>query len=402
MMIRNSSAAMMRIRITSASTATMITNANVMGIILFNVQYIDELTVTVEIYRRDFIAFRRILDKRGDHYKVERTEGLYWFLKGMLVRPVLLAGVFCFLILTMYLPSRVLFIKVSGNIDVPTQQILEEAGKCGLTFGSSRAGIRSEKIKNELLARIPDLQWAGVNTKGCVAVISVKERSISKDKVRDDLIANIYASRDGIIKECTILRGNSLCRVGQAVKAGQLLVSGYIDCGKAVIATKAEAEIYAVTSHVLEMTTLPERQVRREIIGQKKRYSFIFGKKLINFYKDSGISDVGCVKMTKERFITFPGGFTLPFGYMVEEYSYYRIESLETENYGWMQDACRTYIGKKMIAGEILSENYYTNESVQMYSVQAQFSCLEMIGQVRSEEIINRNGEINGKNHKCR
>ena len=41
--------------------------------------------------------------------------------------------------------------------------------------------IRSEKVKNSLLQRIPQLQWAGINTDGCVAVISVREKTAIKN-----------------------------------------------------------------------------------------------------------------------------------------------------------------------------------------------------------------------------
>ena len=55
-------------------------------------------------------------------------------------------------------------------------------------------------------------------------------------------------SRDGFIVSATVTRGNFLCRVGQSVKAGQVLISGYTDCGICIQATRAEGEIYAQTS----------------------------------------------------------------------------------------------------------------------------------------------------------
>lgn len=37
-------------------------------------------------------------------------------------------------------------------------------------------------MKNALLSAIPELQWAGVNTYGCRAVISVRERTLPERK----------------------------------------------------------------------------------------------------------------------------------------------------------------------------------------------------------------------------
>ena len=92
----------------------------------------------------------------------------------MLFRPVLLAGLGILFLLAMYLPSRVLFIRVEGNMQIPDRQILAAAEECGIRFGASRREVRSEKVKNALLSSVPQLQWAGVNTAGCVATISVR------------------------------------------------------------------------------------------------------------------------------------------------------------------------------------------------------------------------------------
>ena len=88
----------------------------------------------------------------------------------------------------------------------------------------------------------------GVNTSGCVATVSVRERTDPEVTEQDSAVSNIVASRDGFIVSATVTRGNFLCRVGQSVKAGQVLISGYTDCGICIQATRAEGEIYAQTS----------------------------------------------------------------------------------------------------------------------------------------------------------
>ena len=108
-------------------------------------------------------------------------------------------------------------------------------------------------------------------------------------------ITSIVALRDGVISDLTVVQGNGVCQVGQAVKKGQLLVSGYTDVGLTIKATQAKAEIYAQTLRNIQMITPSPTSLRGEVSGKKTRYALRIGKKLIKLYKDSGISDGSCV-----------------------------------------------------------------------------------------------------------
>ena len=93
-----------------------------------------------------------------------------------LVEYVLIIGLMLLLFFSVWLPSRVLFIEIQGNDTLSAQSILEEAKDCGIIMGASRRFVRSQQVKNTLLDKLPQLQWAGVETIGCVAVITVRER----------------------------------------------------------------------------------------------------------------------------------------------------------------------------------------------------------------------------------
>ena len=59
---------------------------------------------------------------------------------------------------------------VEGNSAVASVDIIDAAQNAGLGFGASRRAVRSEKVKNALLASIPDLNLpysaqSGVNIK---------------------------------------------------------------------------------------------------------------------------------------------------------------------------------------------------------------------------------------------
>ena len=296
------------------------------------------------------------------------------------------------------MPSKILFVRVEGNKNVPIQLILEKAESCGIKFGASRREIRSEKVKNALLSKLPQLQWVGINTAGCVAVISVQERADDSASSRASLPGNIVATRDGIIKDIVVLQGNPLCKIGQAVKAGQVLVSGYTDCGFIIKVTPPEAEIKALTQRDLCTVTPVEYQIRSCAKSETRRYLLRIGKNIINFCKYSGISDTRCVKMYEEKFMVLPGGFQLPVSIITERSISYDSNIAATENsrnLSWMEAETDNYLQTQIKSGQILSSGKLSNISGGLFYLDCTYSCDEMIGEVREEEFVLYNGKTN-------
>ena len=385
-----------RVEITSASPAEALSAISAYDIALCDVRYHSDLVIYASVARKDYRKLSELILARGDTLKIKSRSGLYWRGKGMLRRPLLLFGILVYLVLVLYLPTRVLFIRVEGNHAVSTQKILEKANQCGIGFGASRREVRSEKVKNNLLALIPELQWVGVNTSGCVAVISVNERTAPEEKGNGYGVSSIVASRDGVIQKCTVTKGNQICRVGQAVKAGEVLVSGYTDCGISIKATRADAEILALTQRELTAVTPTAVSTRTNVAKEISRYSLIFGKNLINFYNDSGISDTSCAKMYNIDYLTLPGGFQLPVALVKERLIYYNFnntDSVNEDDFSWVGNFSKRYTQEHMIAGEILDAKSSTALDEGICRVRSQYHCLEMIGRIQNEEIIQKNGK---------
>ncbi len=122
----------------------------------------------------------------------------------------------------------------------------------------------------------------------------------------------MVAARDGVIVSMSVLGGQSLCQVGQAVRAGELLVTGCVDLETHTQFTHADAEIYAMTQRTLT-AVYPQTTTRKAYTGQViRRYSLVVGRKRINLSGNSGISDASCDKMTERKALTLPGGFSCP------------------------------------------------------------------------------------------
>ena len=381
---------MVAVELTSADPAGLLRVIADQDILIFRVEWLSELTLRCEIYRQNLEKLRKIIKVRGDILHPGKRKGLYWTIRSLRRRGLLISGISLVLLLILFLPSRVLFVRVDGNEKVPAAKILEAAEECGIGFWSSRRTVRSERVKNSLLKTLPELQWAGVNTRGCLAVISVREKTTEEPEKQNDGVCSIVAARDGIVESCTAVEGNLLCQVGQAVKSGEVLISGFTDCGICIRASRAEGEVFARTREEISVTTLSQCYVEGASTDKKLKFSLLLGKKRINLWKDSGIWEGSCDRMYEEYYITLPGGFALPVALVRETYLYRELEtqSLDAEVLrDSMTKAARGYLKAQMIAGQILNgtENFSFEEDT--CTMNGIYLCREMIGRVQMEKI---------------
>ena len=374
---------MLEVELTSADLSGALVAIAQAGILILRSVPNNDLTMRFSIRRQDWPKLAALSEKRGESLKILRRRGLYWPGKALLRRPVLLMGILIMLLGIFYLPGRVFFVRIEGNQTISARKIMAEAENCGIRFGASRRNVRSEKMKNALLSAIPELQWAGINTKGCVAVISVREKTVSIETEERSIVSSLIAAQDGIIVSCTVEKGNPLCKVGQAVRRGQVLVSGYTDCGLCIRAGRAIGEIYATTKRHLSAVTPMEFIQKGEKIGSEKKYSLIIGKKRINFYKDRGISGTTCDKMSDVYDWTLPGGFTLPVALAVQTVSYRKAETADADPQTvqpMLQLFAQSYLQQQMVAGQILKSTPFFDRDGICYRLTGTYACCEMIG----------------------
>ena len=387
---------MVQVEVVSADLPGLLSALPNMGIEIEDAVSQDLLTATLSVRRKDLVKVRRLCEKRGEGLRVLHRRGLYWVLKGILSRPVLVLGFLILTALHLFLPTRVLFIQVEGNRTVPAQKVLEQAGQCGIYFGASRSSVRSEKVKNALLEAMPELQWAGVTTTGCVAVVQVRERTNPSVTEKGAGVSSIVATRDGVISQVTVTAGTPLCKIGDAVVKGQTLISGYTDLGLVIRCQQAQGEIYAYTDRKIQTLIPLEQTVRGAQTGSETKFSLLLGKNRIIFYKGSGISPTGCVKMYAQNYITLPGGFVLPVAILRETYHTYQTTPRTQEAQELAEGArnfTQQYLRGQMVAGQLLNSSDEISEEPGLLLYTGSYKCLEMIGAQRKEEILGPYGK---------
>lgn len=387
-----------RVRLTGADPEGTLRGLT-QGCRLEQIVRISDLTVEFTASERDWKKIRSAALRKGDQVQLLARNGIPELLRRWKRYPAVVLTAALLVFATMWLPGRILFVRVIGNTTVPARWILEQAAQCGLAFGSSRADLRSEQVKNRLLDAVPELSWVGVNTTGCVATISLRERQTEPEE-EQPAPGNIVAGADAVITDLTATAGTALCTPGEAVKAGQVLISGYTDLGFCTHVQAAQGEVYGLTRRGCS-AVIPRITLVAEDKGDcVRKFSLLIGKKRINFDSDSGILYAGCGKMTKIRYLCLPGGWILPIALVEEVYTVSRLRQASR----WEQSAretlerfSRDVTEQDMIAGQILESESLFDSGNGLYRLETLYQCREMIGR-RSSGILTEGDTHDGKN----
>lgn len=381
-----------RAELTSADIPGFLAAAGKLSLHLRDLQMENELTVRFTLERSSLGRLSALAYRRGERLQILGRWGIFWKAAALVRRPVLTAGLGLLAALTLFLPSRILLVEVQGNAVISENRILETAAQCGIRFWASRREVRSEGMKNALLEAMPELSWAGINTYGSRAVITVREGRDGGEETEPPLVSSIVAALDGFILSCQAERGTALCAPGQGVKAGDVLISGYTDCGLCVTATRSLGEVMAVTQRQIAAITPADCLKKGARKGEEVTYSLILGKFRINFDNNSGISPPGCGRMVTEYTLTLPGNFSLPVKLQkqtVNGYALTKTDVAEDAAGALLSRFAADHLQAQMIAGAVTEALETIHAEDGRWVLTGNYACTEMIGRERAEQ----NGE---------
>lgn len=272
----------------------------------------DAFTVRLGMAARDLGDARAIAGRSQCSLRVLRERGAPAVRRRLRRRLALLGtAAACFVLLA----ASSLFvwdIDVEGNETVSTGEIMRALADCGVHSGSFWPGWSAEEIRNSVILDIPALSWVGVSVDSSRAVVRVRER-IDKPEVADnDAAGSVTARATGIIERMEVYQGAPLVAVGEAVIAGETLVSGEMPSTVGDTRyVRASALVEARTWYELSAAAPLEYEAAGET-GSHTRWALVIGGRRFNFYAGSSQTPPDCGKIITEYPLAWEGVFTLP------------------------------------------------------------------------------------------
>ena len=218
-----------------------------------------ELGLEAACLARQYRRLRPLAKKAGMRLKLAAKRGAPFTLRRYRARVGIPAGLLVFFLLLQFFSAHIWSVSVEGNENISAADIQAVVAPMGVRIGANQAALDIPTIQLTALARLPGAAWVAVNIRGSVAHVEIRERT-PLPTVQDDQPSNITALIDGEIVAMTVYSGQAKVKVGDAVAAGSLLVSGvvqttggYEQLPNGALLRRASADILARTRHVIEM-----------------------------------------------------------------------------------------------------------------------------------------------------
>ena len=343
----------------------------------------DEFTLRLTLDERDYSAAAAIAARSQCELARISSRGGALLARRLRRRIALLtAAVVCFALLA----AGSLFvweIDISGCESVTEGEVRRALASAGVAEGSFWPAWDADAVKNHLLLEIPELAWAGVSVSGSRAEVRVRERIERPELASDGAPGSITAAASGIIERMEVYEGAPAVSVGDAVAAGETLVS--CEMASAVGDTRYVRARAAVTARTyVELTACAPLEYGRLLEADTlSRWSLIIGSGRVNFFRGSSQTPPGCGKIIEEYPLAWEGVFRLPVTLVREtviEYSAQEAEEDPALLEQRLAEALQSRLERRLEGrGEALSVHFTARESGGALYVTLRAECREDI-----------------------
>ena len=285
-------------------------------------------TVSLECSLFSAQRLKRLCEKNSIPLKSVSSHGLPALLYKYRHRYGILLGIIIGIAL-IYLSGIFLWdIRIDGESRLTEKEVIEELNACGLYVGMPTAEIDADVIQNRVMIYSDDISWISINLSGTVAHVEIREAQPLPQKEESFKAANLVATDDGEITGFEEVKGEISVKIGDLVRAGDLLVSGIRDSSTLGFTYLcADGKVFAKVRSDYEVQIPLE--YNKKIYCEKtycEKYIVFFNKE-IKIYSNNRKIDMSCDIIDTVEYANFFSLGSLPFGIRTVRYLPYQTET---------------------------------------------------------------------------
>lgn len=292
---------------------------------LEHIQWVDGETIRLSVTLPDFFRLYALGRQAGIRLRIIRKEGVPFLWKRMKRRKFFFIGIPIFFLLLLMLSSFVWNVEIEGTERISEQHVQALLKREGVYVGQWKGNLpEREQLEHQLLMQLPQVSWVGARVEGTRFVVTVVEKTKVDQREpssSEDGPVHLVSTKNALIYDLRVERGNPMVEVNDVVKKGQILVSGiYGDqhdssLGKIV---GAKGKVWGEVWYESEVV-IPLERKRKVYTGarQKQKHPYLFGLVLKNPWGEKA----GFRRQEKmgRVYYLYVGNWSLPIGYMEEE-----------------------------------------------------------------------------------
>ena len=331
-------------------------------------------SITLCVWIDDYINMPKYRRSVGKDIKVKLIGkyGLPLKIRKIATRSGVCVGLCIFLAINIVMSQFIWKIDVVGNNLIDSDDVISACEELGITVGLYRKNIDTYLYAQRLALMFEDIAWVSLNVEGSVVTVNISEATTSQKENKDP--GNIIASYDGVIKRIEVTKGQKNVTLNQAVRKGDLLVSGVTDSGF----ISSEGEIFAqtyrtFTEHIsknYDMEVASDKTDTRSVLN-------FFGIKIPLYLRGVGAKESFAYVVRSANLF----GKTLPISVIQRTFKNSDIKTVSiSEN-----EACNIALGnlsekiRKMQIEQVQKYTINVSETSEEYIIKIDTVCMENI-----------------------
>ncbi len=331
----------------------------------------------IKVYKR----LHKIAFSHGGRVHIYKRKGFPFLFSVLNNRWGFFLGIVYLIFFISFMGSFVWNITVTGNDRVTDVKIVDYLAKNGFEIGTRWADTDKEQLEISILSEFEDVAWISINKFGSTAGIEINE-TVSKPEMKDNNITNVKASADGIVERVEVLGGWAEVQEGDAVAAGDLLISGIreSEVDEENHYAHAYGSVYARINREIAININRNQDERVTAYSREYKYLSIFGMEIPLFLKkESG----NAVEETQKKYLVI-NDYRLPLGIITEKDDYFEIKTNPLSDDA-LEALARAELEKKknqdLAACEILSEEVDVSVNENGCTITGKYTCIQDIAQ---------------------
>lgn len=228
------------------------------GVALWRIRRTSADALTARVGIDGFYALRPLVRGTGLRVRILGKRGLPIGLSRARGRKALLFG-WIIVVAAIVAASRFIWhISIEGCDTVSEAQIIRTLAELGVETGSPRTATETFDLGGKLMASDSRIAWAGVKLEGVILRVSIVEAGPYVPPDEGNEPGSLYATKDGVITRVVVRDGKAKVVAGEAVRKGQLLISGVVrNDGSTYMVTRAKGEVTAQVAYVVSASAGP-------------------------------------------------------------------------------------------------------------------------------------------------
>ena len=338
--------------------------------------------ITAKIGMYDYERAKEIARNCQTIVEIKRKIGLRFVIEKYKNRKAFFITVIIACIAIFTLSKFVWKVEINSDADINKNEIREELQKEGVKIGALKSKIDSEKIVNDIRLEREDIAWIGIKIEGSKVLVNIVMATKKPEIVNEEEYTNIVAKKDGEIQKIVAKNGTAMCKKGDKVKKGDVLIAGYMQ--------GAYTDRYYVNSmgevkakiNYTEKSKISKKETKKEETGKRNRkFAIKINNFKINFFKKlSNFKNYDTIYASKKIKIFPNSNFEIEFiKYTLNEISVEQIEHSKEEAKLLGEEDAKKKLNEK-ISGDIIDEKTTIEEYSTYYMVTVEYEVVEDIG----------------------